>query len=72
MNASLARITCTDWCCRSVPAARKPRKPAPIEPELMQFIDDCIVPLLIRKALAKLSVEPQQHTALHSRDDDSV
>jgi hypothetical protein len=44
-----------------------------IEPELKSFLDDCVIPALIREALAEISLESMPHAVPHSsRGNDSA
>ncbi len=41
-------------------------KPAPIQPDLKQFLDDAVIPILIRQALAEIAIERPPRPPLHS------
>lgn len=48
------------------------RKSVPIEPELKKFLDECVIPMLIREAVAEISLERMPDVAPHSnRGNDS-
>jgi hypothetical protein len=42
------------------------RRRAPIEPDLKKFLDECVIPILIRDALKEISLESVTHDAPHS------
>jgi hypothetical protein len=42
------------------------RKPVPIEPELKKFLDECVIPMLIREALAEIPLESERPRVPHS------
>jgi hypothetical protein len=39
---------------------------APIEPELKKFLDQCVIPILIREALKDISLEDVRRDVPHS------
>lgn len=47
-----------------VPFAKRGRPP--IDPELKGFLDECVIPILIRQALAEISLERIAHRAPQS------
>jgi hypothetical protein len=42
------------------------RRRAPIEPELKKFLDECVIPILIREALKEISLESVTRGVPHS------
>jgi hypothetical protein len=47
-----------------VPFAKHGR--GPIAPQLKRFLDECVIPILIRRTLAELSLESSVRRASHS------
>lgn len=43
------------------------RKSVPIEPDLKKFLDECVIPMLIREAVAEISLERMPDVAPHSK-----
>ena len=42
------------------------RRRTPIEPDLKKFLDECVIPILIREALKEISLERVTRDAPHS------